>query len=56
LSFTEKEFQNIFLLNGGIDDFQDEFPELVEGKVIGVKRQQAATAAKPQLSTKELIA
>jgi len=30
--FAQKEFENTFLLSGGIEKFVEDFPELLEGK------------------------
>ena len=38
---SEKGYDNVFLLSGGIDQFNEEFTELVEGKNVPKPRQQA---------------
>lgn len=32
--FSQKEFENLFLLSGGIEKFIEEYPDLLEGKNI----------------------
>lgn len=34
--FSEKGFDNVFLLSGGIESFLQSYPELVEGKKVPV--------------------
>lgn len=36
--FAEKGYDNVFLLNGGIEQFHFEFPDWIEGKDIPVPK------------------
>lgn len=53
--FTEKGFDNIYLLSGGFESFAEHFPNLLEGKQahiyqakFGVKPKETATKLSPK--------
>ena len=37
--FVEKGYENIFLLNGGIEAFLEQYSELVEGRCVPIPKQ-----------------
>ena len=44
--FTEKGFDNIYLLSGGFDSFAEQFPEQLEGKKASMYQAKAKTKSK----------
>ena len=49
--FTQKEFDNIFLISGGFDAFAQQFPELLEGKKAAFYQAKAKAAEKAKAKT-----
>ena len=49
---SEKGYDNVFLLSGGIDQFNEEFNPLVEGKNVPKPRQQAIEEEQKRKSDK----
>lgn len=51
--FTEKGYDNLYLLSGGYESFVEQFPELVEGKVKpGIIKPLRSTGTKELTKTK----
>jgi len=40
--FTEKGFENLFLLSGGCEDFLERFPDLCEGRQVPIPKSKIA--------------
>jgi centrosomal protein CEP41 len=38
--FFEKGYENVYLISGGIEQFQNDFPELCEGKVVPTSKKE----------------
>lgn len=38
--FFEKGYENVYLISGGFEQFQDDFPELCEGKVAPTSKKE----------------
>jgi hypothetical protein len=45
--FSQKEFENIYLISGGFDAFIEQYPELLEGKKAAFYQAKAKKAPKP---------
>ena len=45
--FSQKEFENIYLISGGFDSFAEQYPELLEGKKAALYQAKAKAVPKP---------
>ena len=50
--FYEKGYENIYLLSGGIENFLEEFPQLVEGRSVPTPKKVAIEAEEAKLAAK----
>jgi hypothetical protein len=51
--FTEKGFENLYLLSGGCEEFLEKYPELCEGRQVPVPRSKLAADEAQRLAEKK---